>query len=43
MQYIYLVSWSRALKVLKTMGLRTPHKVLKLNSASLKELLTYID
>lgn len=43
MQYIYLVSWSRALKVLKTMGLRTPHKVLKLNNASLKELLTYID
>lgn len=43
MQYIYLVSQSRTLNVLRAMGLWTLPKLLKINSPSLKELLTYID
>lgn len=43
LQNIYLISRSRSLKVLRGMVLQALDRLLKTNSASLKELLIHID
>lgn len=43
LQYVYLVGRSRSLKVLRAMVLLALDRLLEINSASLKDLLIYID